>query len=277
MGHFADLNASASSTAGTLVDESSKHVGQAVVSYRPKDSKFSFDAGKMYSHLGVETVKSKDNLNYSRSILFSYALPFWHTGIRVGYEVLPGKFQTSFYAYNGWNTQYDINRSKTLGAQLKWTPSEETTVIYNYLGGPERVDSESDLKTLHEINFSHVFSSSLSLIGDLVHGSEPNVLVGSSLTKAQWYGGLLGFRYQMNEASYVSPRYELYRDNEGFNLGSLPQTIQSVTLTYGRMLAPGFEIRTEARGDFSTESSFATESGTSKSQTTFLVAGLFSF
>lgn len=271
-GPFADLNAGG--------EESSKHIGQAVLSYRPADSRFSFDVGKMYSHLGVETVKSKDNFNYSRSILFSYAIPFWHTGIRVGYDVIPGKFQTSFYVYNGWNTQFDNNRSKTVGAQLKYTPTSETTLIYNFLGGPERSDSESDWRTIHEVNFAQTISSSFALICDLIYGIEENAPVGSSHIRAQWYGALMGLRYQLNERSYLSPRYEIYRDNEGYNLGGgVAQTINSVTLTYGRTVAQNIETRLEARSDFSSASTFASSSasGTSTSQTTLMVAALIGF
>lgn len=276
-GPFADLNASAPTPAGTVVDESSKHIGQAVLSYRPTDSNFSFDAGKMYSHLGVETVKSKDNFNYSRSILFSYAIPFWHTGFRVGYDAIPGKIQTSLYIYNGWNVQYDTNRSKTLGGQVKFTPSSETTLIYNFLGGPERTDSESDWKTIHEISLTQSLSESSILIANIVHGSEENAVVSSSRTRAQWHGGFVGWKYQINDHSYLSPRYEVYRDKDGYNLGAASQTINSLTLTYSRSLAQGFETRVEARSDSSSESTFTSDSGTSKSQTTLLVAGLFSF
>lgn len=274
-GPFADLNASSSSPSGAVVDESSKNIGQAVVTYKPKNSRFTFDIGKMYSHLGVETVKSKDNFNYSRSILFSYALPFWHTGAHVGYDLLPGKLQTGLYVYNGWNTQYDVNRSKTLGAQIRWTPSEAFALVYNFIGGPERADSESDMKTVHELNVSATLSGSTTLIADAVYGAEENA--GPLRIRAQWSGALLGLRFQIDDVSFFSPRFEVYRDQDGSSLGGTPQTIESVTLTYGKEIAKGFETRLEARGDFSNESSFAKDVGTANSQTTVLVAGLLKF
>jgi len=276
-GPFADLNASTSSSSGVLADESSKHIGQAVISYRPSGSRFSVHAGKMYSHLGVETVKSKDNFNYSRSILFSFAIPFWHTGIRVGFEAIPETLQASLYIYNGWNTQYDINRSKTIGAQLRYTPSERVTVGYNFIGGPERANSESDWKSVHELGATISATNSTSLIGDVVYGFEENASVGGVSKRAKWYGALVGVRQQISEKSYLSPRFEVYRDNDGYTLGGAPQTINSVTLTFGHKLTSGLETRAEARGDFSNESSFAKDTGTSKSQTTLLVAGLFTF
>ncbi len=64
-GPFADANAASTSATGKSVDEVSKHLGQTVVMYRPTGSRFQLDVGKMYSHVGAETVKSKDNFNYS--------------------------------------------------------------------------------------------------------------------------------------------------------------------------------------------------------------------
>lgn len=276
-GTFADLNATAASASGAVVDESSKHIGQAVILYRESGSRLFFDVGKIYSHLGVESVKSKDNFNYSRSILFSYAVPFWHTGVHVGFDAIPDKLQTSLYVYNGWNTLYDTNRSKTIGAQIKYTPTKDSSVIYNFIGGPERTDSESDWKSVHELNGTFAVSDTTTLISDLVYGYEENALIGTNREQAKWYGGLLGVRYQLNEVSYFSPRYELYRDNNGYSLGGAAQTINSVTLTYGRALSSGLETRVEARSDFSDQNSFPKDSGSSKSQTTLLVALLVKF
>lgn len=276
-GSFADLNASASSPSGTVVDESSKHIGQAIISYRPKGSRLFFDTGKMYSHLGVETVKAKDNFNYSRSILFSYGMPFWNTGIRIGYDAVPEKFQTSLYVYNGWNTINDTNESKTLGLQLKYTPSSPLTLIYNFIGGPERPLEESDWKSVHEVNASYTINETWSLLADLIYGSEKNVTVSSSQVDAKWYGALVALKYLLSPTSFLSPRLEYYRDNDGYTLGGLPQSIQSFTLTYGTELTKGLEFRAEGRGDFSNESSFQSKKGTEKSQTTALVAMLFKF
>lgn len=276
-GTFADLNAAAATPSGTVVDESSKHVGQTVVSYKPENSRWSLDAGKMYSHLGIETVKSKDNFNYSRSILFSYGIPFWHTGVRLGYDLVPGKFQSSIYVYNGWNTQYETNDSKTLGVQLKYTPSNKMTFAYNFIGGPGQADTETQWKTVHEINGAVSFSESFALIADAIFGNQDGVLIGSERRAARWYGALLGFRQRLNDSTYFSPRYEIYRDENGYTLGGPSQTIQSAVITYGHRISPGLETRFETRGDCSNANSFSKDSGTTKSQVTFLVAGLFSF
>lgn len=276
-GSFADANATVASTSGALVDESSKHLGQALVSYKASGSRWSFDLGKAYSHLGVETVKSKDNFNYSRSVLFSYAIPFWTTGVRVGYDVVPDELQVSLYLSNGWNTSYDVNRAKTSGLQLKYVPSAATTIIYNVISGAERTDSESDLKTVHEINATIAVDPDMQVIFDSVHGSEQNALVGGSRIFASWYGALVGLRSKIDDESYWSPRVEVYRDENGVSLGGPAQTLKSLTVTYGRRLSDGFETRFEVRGEESDQSVFTDRNGPTKKQATALAAALFHF
>jgi len=276
-GPFADGNAASGSGAAKSVDEVSKHIGQAVVSYRPEGSRFSMDVGKMYSHIGAETVKSKDNFNYSRTVLFSYGMPFWHTGARFGYDIIPDRFSANIYLYNGWNSIYDNNQSKSVGAQLKVVPASFVTVAYNYLGGPERTDSEKDRKTVHELNTSWTLTDSLLLLTDLVYGEEQNVVLGTTRSVAKWYGGFAALKYSLNGHSYLSPRFEIFRDHNGYLLGGGAQTLHSATMTYGHTLAKGLDLRTEGRWDSSSTKLFTKGLTAKSSQTTLLAALLFTY
>ena len=271
-GPFAELNATTTST-----DEVSKHVGQAVISYRADGSRFFFDVGKMYTHLGLETVKSKDNFNYSRSILFSYGMPFWHTGARFGFDAVPETLETSFYIYNGWNSLYNANRSHTFGFQTKWKASKNTTLVYNVIAGPERTDSDGDWKIVHDLNSTIVLSDSTTLGMNFLYGSEENAPVGSIRRNAIWYGGLATLKIALSDKSYISPRYELYRDADGYTLNGPSQTIHSGTFTFGHMLAKHLEIRPELRHEKSTKSTFISGPKTHQSQTTALVSLLLNF
>ncbi len=66
-----------------------KHVQQAYLSVLA-GSKLQLDAGKFVTPLGAEVIESQDNWNYSRSVLFGYAIPFYHTGLRA---TAPGERQ----------------------------------------------------------------------------------------------------------------------------------------------------------------------------------------
>ncbi|MEP6857081.1 MAG: outer membrane beta-barrel protein, partial [Gemmatimonadales bacterium] len=61
---------------------------QLFVSYiAPVGSGLRFDFGKYVTHMGYEVIEGYDgyNDNYSRSILFGYAIPFTHTGVKASY------------------------------------------------------------------------------------------------------------------------------------------------------------------------------------------------
>src|SRR5438876_8770234 len=93
---------------------------QAFASYiAPIGSGLRFDVGKYVTHLGYEVIEGYDgyNDNYSRSILFGYAIPFTHTGVKASYA-FSSKVAAMFEVVNGWDLVRDNNHSKSLGAQL---------------------------------------------------------------------------------------------------------------------------------------------------------------
>jgi hypothetical protein len=101
-----------------------KHIQQAYVSVLA-GSRLQLDAGKFVTPLGAEVIESQDNWNYSRSVLFGYAIPFYHVGLRA---TLPAGDKLSFAGYlvNGWNNSSEIHGDFPcvgLTATLKPSPS----------------------------------------------------------------------------------------------------------------------------------------------------------
>jgi len=87
-------------------------VQQAFVSYKlPGD--VVLDGGKFVTNAGAEVIEAKDNWLYSRSLLFGFAIPFTHTGLRATVPV-PGAAGVSVMAalFNGWD-----NPPKAIGPQ----------------------------------------------------------------------------------------------------------------------------------------------------------------
>ena len=101
--------------------------------------------------------------------------------------------------------------------------------------------------------------------------------MAGSKTKAEWYGGFLAVKYALSGVSYISPRFELFRDQHGYLLSAGPQTIRSGTLTYGHTLTKGLDLRTEARWDSSSQKPFTKGLAAKDSQTTLLAALLFTY
>src|SRR5438132_629401 len=100
-----------------------QNVQQAYVSYLgPAGTGLQLDFGKFVTWNGQEVIETKDNWNYSRSLLFAWAIPYYHTGMRASYSPNAMLTVTGFLV-NGWNNAADNNTGKTIGGQLMIKPN----------------------------------------------------------------------------------------------------------------------------------------------------------
>ena len=60
------------------------------------------NVGKFVTPAGAEVIETKDNWNYTRGILFAWAIPYFHTGLSAKYA-FNRKFALTGYLVNGWN------------------------------------------------------------------------------------------------------------------------------------------------------------------------------
>jgi len=121
-----------------------KHVQQAYMSVLA-GRKLQLDAGKFVPPLGAEVIESQDNWNYSRSVLFGYAIPFYHTGLRATVPV-NDKLTFAGYLVNGWNNSSEIHGDfPCVGVTATVKPSGKLTWIGNYMGGQETEGGDTRL------------------------------------------------------------------------------------------------------------------------------------
>ena len=224
--------------------------------------------------MGAEVIESISNPNYSRSLLFAYAVPYYHVGICAAYPVLDNLSITG-YVYNGWNIMQDNNKYKTLGATLSWTPVSNLTIIENWIGGVEQPDSIST-------NARHVFdtivnltvSDKVSLFFNADYGFEkqPNG------DQAIWKGIAVIGKYSFCETSALALRGEVYSDPYGFTTGTV-QDLKEITLTYEQKFLPNLLVRLEYRSDWSNVKVFddGNNAGTRTDQNTLLISSVVSF
>ncbi len=278
-GKVADASASSTIASSVVVDDVSKHIGQAFITYSPETIKgLSLRVGKMASHVGEETQKAKEDWQYSRSLSFTYGLPFWHVGADIGYSIVPEKLHLSTYIYNGWNSIYDNNPGKSLGAQVKFTPNSNVIVAYNVICGPELTDRTDSIRTVHDLYGNLTLSQSLAFNIEFVTARETSAPLRDGVGDASWHSVLFSTRHMLTNKFSMSPRYEIYRDVTGYTLKDEGQSVQSLTFTNTLQLSDGLEGRLEFRHDWSSSSSiFITKSGVSSTQTTMSLALLYAF
>src|SRR5579863_7437713 len=127
-----------------------QYIKEGYVSYlAPLGKCLQVDFGKFVTPTGAEVIESKDNWNYSRGLLFTYAIPFDHFGLRAKYA-FSDKYSLTGYLVNGWNNIIDNNTGKTYGLSFAWTPNKKVAVTQNYMVGPEETNDNKDIRQLFD-------------------------------------------------------------------------------------------------------------------------------
>jgi hypothetical protein len=124
-----------------------KYLEQAYVGWKPTKAKgFEADFGEFVTSAGAEVIESKDNWNYSRSLLFSYAIPFYHVGLRTSMPITKN-FTGGVQVVNGWNNFSDNNSGKTIGLTGAYTRTKFTW-NGNFYTGPENNNTNKGFRNL---------------------------------------------------------------------------------------------------------------------------------
>jgi hypothetical protein len=212
------------------------------------------DFGKFVTQHGAEVIESKDNWNYSRSLLFTYAIPFYHYGLRTKY-IFNDKYQLSAYLVNGWNNQVNNNTGLTFGVQFGWNPNKKFSLVQNYMIGPEETNNNSNFRQLWDTVATYSPTSKLSLMLNFDYGRGDRVI---GLPNPVWWSGVASYlRYQFNDKYALTTRYEYYNDPFGFTtfvtqpppFPGYGQHINEVTETFERKIHSNLITRLEYRRD----------------------------
>lgn len=238
---------------------------QAYVSFvAPLGRGLRLDFGKFVTHAGAELIPGYDGDNdqYSRSFLFGYAIPFTHTGLKLGYALSPKATLTGMLL-QGWDNVKDNNDGKTLGAQLALTPSPKFTAYVNWLYGAERADS-ADKRQLVDLVAVWKPSARLALSGNWDYAREEN---GAGPGRdARWTGIAGSLKLGLTAHVALVARAERFEDRDGVRTGAA-QTLTEVTGGLEFRLR-GLLLRGEVRRDASDRAAFETATGASRHQTT---------
>ena len=280
-GSGADIVAGAS---GQFAAESPyKNIEEAYGSYMaPVGEGLQFDVGKFVTNAGAEVIEAKDDWNYTRSLLFQLAIPFYHTGVRMTYAP-SGKVSFMLGIVNGWNDVSDNNLGKSVMASITLKPTSQWTIVENYIGGPEQAESATNpWRQLSDTVITFTPTSELSLMlnydytTDSCGSAGACGLVGRRMTT----NGIAGYlKYQANKWFAVVPRVEWFKDADGalWATGAV-QNLTEATVTLELKPADNFMWRIEYRGDWSDKTPFIDSTlKANKSQQSLVLGFLYSF
>lgn len=256
-----------------------QYLKEGYLSYLVKVGKgLQVDAGKFVTLAGAEVIESKDNWNYSRGLLFAYAIPYYHYGLRAKYT-FNDKAAITGYLMNGWNNIVDNNSGKTIGVSLALTPTKKFGFIENYIGGPEGANNNGDWRHLSDTVVTYNPTGKLSLMANLDYGRGdqiPTTVDPFPNTTAYWTGIAGYLKYALSGTVNASARYEHFDDHNGFATAVGPpiapagtgQHMNEFTGTLERTIASHLITRLEFRRDMSNLAVFQKGQGFDKAQNT---------
>lgn len=259
---------------------------EAYVSYlAPVGKGLTITVGKFVTPMGAEVIESNANWNYSRGLLFNYAIPFFHFGANAKYA-FNTKWALTGYLVNGWNNTiinhdapFGTSSGLTYGASLAYTPNMKWSVTENYFAGPVTDaigiagQTLSDWKQISDtvIGYTPNTKWAFQLNGDYGFGprsytgacdeakvSSPVPDGGTTPTACtaqpadNWWGVAGYAKYTWSPKTNFALRYEYFDDPQGY-VGLTDGDrgwAQEVTGTYSYNLTSALLIRGEYRYDF---------------------------
>ena len=200
----------------------------ASISYlAPVGNGLRIDFGKFVTHIGGETITSIKNRNFSHAFFYTYAIPFQDSGLRVNYTINP-KVYVEGYLLNGWNVTSDNNTGKTVGVSIGLTPSSRLSIYANYLGGPEKNDTNDGVRHLGDVQVIFFPISSIQTMVNVDIGTDKDALGPGA--DANW-SSITGYvRPNIGGRFFPTLRVEYYNDEDGFSTG-VSQKLWGTTFT----------------------------------------------
>jgi hypothetical protein len=246
-----------------------QYVKEAYMSYlAPVGKGLQIDFGKYVTPAGAEVIESNQNWNYSRSLLFYYAIPYYHFGLRAKYT-FNDKWSLTGYVMNGWNNVVSTNSGKTGGLTIAWNPTKKVSLSENWLGGPGALPLDNmGWRNLSDTVLTYNPNAKLSLMVNGDYGRVEKAL--GFVDPAEYYGAAGYIKYQVNPKWAVATRYEYLNDPEGVATGTYnaaagtapaffvptPGHVQEATGTVERRIAQHLITRLEFRHDLATQPMF---------------------
>jgi hypothetical protein len=292
-GGLVDINAGSDARAITAIGTTNDEfdVTQAYAHYA--NGPFMAIAGKYVTLSGAEVIRGPDNLNFSRSILFGYAIPFTHTGVRAyfsigdtmkfiagvnnGWEVLRESAPAN--SVGGAGVVFADGKTFEFGAQL--TPIKPLNLAVVVYSGEEPGLTSIGRRDLLDLVASYNITDNLSVVFNVdVAKQEDAIAVG---TDAKWSGLAAYVNWKFAGQWRVAGRVEQFNDKNGYRTGVLTglggQTWSEATVTLAYMPTASAEIRLEGRYDKSDVATAfnKTDGTTDDNQHSVAVQGIYKF
>jgi len=158
-----------------------RYIQQAFLSFKPRQARgLQLDFGQFTSSAGQEEIETHNNWNYSRSLLFTCAVPYYHFGLRATLPVRKN-WSAGLQLVNGWNNVKDNNAGKTLGLTAEFASSKVSWSQAYYMG-PEKDRSNQGWRYLYDTEVELSPGRNTRLYLNFAYGAEKEPGGGLSRT-----------------------------------------------------------------------------------------------
>jgi hypothetical protein len=210
--------------------------------------------GKFVTLHGAEVIESPRNPNISRSLAFTFAIPFTHTGLLLSYAISP-QVSVMGGVVNGWDNVVDSNDGKSFHGGVAVTPVEQFSIAFNGMYGPEQPDRSGSKRALGDVVATVKPVEDLTLSLNYDYGNETDLGPGNDTT-VEWHAVAGIVALELPDAFLLpvgfAVRGEYFDDSDGSRLGGTfgdHQNVWEVTTTAKLVLAEGLWARVEYRYD----------------------------
>ena len=229
-------------------------------------------AGKFETPLGFEVIDSNDNANITQGVLFTFAIPLFHTGLLASGN-LSEEFSWQAGVVNGFNNTRENGDNKGLIGRLAYA-SGPLTLMYNFYYG-----TLGEVRTSPNTGNVVADDDALTLINDFIFQATPsdsfttwiNFDYGKTDRRREsagaftdvgvdprFYGVSAGVKQKLSDKLYVAVRGEYFKDRKSSRLGPLFNAgapdfrdidVTTATLTLGYQINDNLLSRFELRRD----------------------------
>jgi len=249
---------------------------EAYLAYKLTDA-LELKAGKFETPLGFEVLDSNDNPNVTHGLLFTFAIPLFHTGVTLG-GPLSEEVSWLVGVTNGFNNTRELGDNKGLLGRLAYASGPVSTslnVYYGTLGetrtstAGQTVGDDEATTLINDFIFQYTPSDSFTTWLNVDYGltnrrrASTGAIFNDQGTDPTFFGAAVGFKQKLSDSLYFAFRGEYFNDDNSSRLGPLFSTtaatpgqfdfdeinIYTLTFTLGYQISPSLLGRLEVRRD----------------------------
>src|SRR2546425_12145471 len=247
----ADWNGNGGVKHGDTFDTNDFEVEEAYLTWTMPDDGpsslkgLSLKGGKFVTLLGAEVIEPWSNYNYSRSFLFSFAIPFTHTGALVSYPI-SDKLSVTGGAVEGWDKVQSNNQGWSGIGNVTYTLSDQVTLAANGIWGPEQTNKTGNKRGVADFVATIKPTSALTLLLNYDWGHEDAAAAGNEA--GLWQGFAAVANYGFTRRASAAVRGEGFEGHGGTREGTGPW-LDGATGPGKGLITPHLDGQSEDRAD----------------------------